>query len=147
MKRLGILALACFVLLSCGSTVSATTLTPTQLFAQEAEKFVGTWINEDLENENIIVHKCEIKKKKTRLLVDVWVGGMEEVDHVNKFIIKSKEFKESIEITWNTARGAYKLMLDGDDEGFEKLKITTIYQSYISASTWTRIDYLVKNQE
>ena len=37
-------------------------------------------------------------------------------------------------------------MLSGADEGFEKLKINIIYQSHIPTSTWTGVDYLIKEE-
>jgi hypothetical protein len=112
--------------------------------SQEAEKFVGMWINEKPIGPGVNVTKCEIILTGKKLTIDTWVkiSGTSE-NHLGQKIVDSKEAEDGvIEITWFDDLGTTQdeLSLVGN-----KLKIRSTFIPYNpNWNTGTIIDYLIK---
>jgi len=112
--------------------------------SQEAEKFVGMWINEKPIGPGVGITKCEINLVGKKLTIDMWVkiSGTNE-NYLGQKMVDSKEAEDGvIEITWFDDLGVTqdKLSLVNN-----KLKIQSTFTPYNPDwNTGITIDYLIK---
>jgi hypothetical protein len=113
---------------------------------QEAEKFVGLWINQDQSSPKINVTKCRIELVGKNLYIDLWcrVSTAGE-NYIGQQIIDAEEAKNGVlELTWVADLGVHvdRLTLVDNDN---KLKIYSTFNPYNpNWSVVTSTDYLLK---
>ncbi|MFA5755388.1 MAG: hypothetical protein WC909_03510 [Candidatus Paceibacterota bacterium] len=112
--------------------------------SQQAEKFVGMWVNEDQQNIYIIVARCNIELIGKKLYIDIWTRvGISSENYIGQFVVDSNEANDGdIEITFASGFGDYVQIITRIND---RLKIhTTYYPFNPTGSVWTEIDYLIK---
>ena len=113
---------------------------------QEAEKFVGLWVNQYQSSPNINVTKCHIELVGKNLYIDLWCRiSTTSENYIGQQIIDAKEAENGvIELTWVADLGIHvdRLTLVDNDN---KLKIYSTFNPY--NPNWnvvTSTDYLLK---